>query len=248
MKIIKIFLSGVLILSLLSIMTACDSSKKLLTNVDIPKNISTEDEINPTQSADAVSDSKNVNGRIYNVTLLEFADNYNSIMMDTGGTDYIYKENWQKKGDVQRDANGVEYELYYYDHDIFTITVSVEVESGLVMNVGCGTTMSTFVKFDEQDNPNSDKILFVSAVMAASAAGFGQNSLNVLQDIFYRTTFDEVNELWYKGNVFSLTTKNDKNNSENDTMLLRVFPVTDELKNEWKILSYDEYISANTVQ
>lgn len=229
-------------------MTACDSPKKLLSNVDTPKSISTDDEINPTQSPDAVTDSENVNGKIYNVTLSEFTAKYNSIMMDTGGTDYIYKENWQKKGDVQRDANGVEYELYYYDHDIFTITVSVEIESGLVMNVGCGTTMNTFVEFDEQDNPNSDKILFASAVMAASASGFGQNSLNVLQDIFYRTTFDEVNELWYKGNVFSLTTKNDKNNSENDTMLLRVFPVTDELRSEWKILGYDEYISANTVQ
>ncbi len=84
--------------------------------------------------------------------------------------------------------------------------------------------------------------------MAAAAAGFNQNSLNVLQDIFYRTTFDEINELWYEGNVFSLTTKNDKNNSENDTMLLRVFPISDELKNEWKIQSYDEYIAGISMQ
>lgn len=243
MKIIKIFLSVILILLPLGIMTACDSPKKIFSNVDTPKSIATEDEVSPTQSAGAVTDSKNVNGKLYTVTLNGFTAQYNSIMMDTGGIDYLYKENWQKKGDIQKDANGIEYELYYYDEEIFTITVSVEVESGMIMNVGCGTTMNTFVKFDENEKPNSDRILHASAVMAAAAAGFNQNSLNVLQDIFYRTTFDEINELWYEGNVFSLTTKNDKNNSENDTMLLRVFPISDELKNEWKIQSYDEYIA-----
>lgn len=229
-------------------MTACDSPKKIFSNVDTPKSIVTEDEVSPTQSADAVTDSKNVNGKLYTVTLNGFTAQYNSIMMDTGGIDYLYKENWQKKGDIQKDANGIEYELYYYDEEIFTITVSVEVESGMIMNVGCGTTMNTFVKFDENEKPNSDRILHASAVMAAAAAGFNQNSLNVLQDIFYRTTFDEINELWYEGNVFSLTTKNDKNNSENDTMLLRVFPISDELKNEWKIQSYDEYIAGISMQ
>ncbi|HBM98153.1 MAG TPA: hypothetical protein DD413_01875 [Ruminococcus sp.] len=248
MKIIKIFLSVILILLPLGIMTACDSPKKIFSNVDTPKSIATEDEVNPTQSADAVADSKNVNGKLYTITLNGFTAQYNSIMMDTGGIDYLYKENWQKKGDIQKDANGIEYELYYYDEEIFTITVSVEVESGMIMNVGCGTTMNTFVKFDENEKPNSDRILHASAVMAAAAAGFNQNSLNVLQDIFYRTTFDEINELWYEGNVFSLTTKNDKNNSENDTMLLRVFPISDELKNEWKIQSYDEYIAGISMQ
>lgn len=115
----------------------------------------------------------------------------------------------------------------------------------MIMNVGCGTTMRTFVNIDDEENPNSDRILHASAVMAASVAGFEQSSLDVLQDIFYRTTFGEVDSLWYDGNVFSLTTKHDSSNSENDTMLLRVFPITDELKNEWKIESYEEFIAVN---
>lgn len=241
-KIVSILIVISAMLSAVS-MSACDSSSKLFSKVDTPKSIATEDEINPTQRPGAVMDSKNVNGKLYSVTLTGFTAQYNSIMMDTGGIDYLYKENWQKKGDVQKDANGVEYELYYYDQEIFTITVSVDVESGMIMNVGCGTTMNTFVKIDENDNPNSDRILHASAVMAAAAAGFNQNSLNVLQDIFYKTTFDEINELWYEGNVFILSTKNDKTNSENDTMLLRVFPISEELKNEWKIQSYEEYIA-----
>lgn len=233
-----------LILSLsasLGIMTACDKPGKIFSNIDAPKSIATEDEVRPTQSGGAVTDSDNVNGKLYTATLQSFTMQYNSIMMDTGGTDYMYKENWQKKDDVQRDANGVEYQLYYYDWEIFTITVAVEVNSGMIMNVGCGTTMNKFVGFDDEEKPNSDRILHVSAVMAAAAAGFNRNSLDVLQDIFYRTTFEEINELWYEGNVFSLTTKNDKSNSENDTMLLRVFPITDELKNEWNIQGYNEY-------
>lgn len=228
----------------LGVMTACDSSKNFFSNVDTPKKIATEDEVNPTQNPDAVADSENVNGRHYTATLQDFTMQYNSIMMETGGIDYLYKEKWNKKGDIQKDANGVEYQLYYYDEEIFTITAAVEVESKMIMNVGCGTTMNTFVNINDEENPNSDRILHASAVMAAAAAGFSQNSLDVLQDIFYRTTFGEVNELWYEGNVFSLTTNSDKSNSENDTMLLRVFPITDELKVEWNIQSYDEYISS----
>lgn len=246
-RIVSILIAISAIMSAVS-MTACENSSKMFSRVDTPKSIATEDEINPTQRADAVTDSENVNGKLYSVTLMEFTAQYNSIMMDTGGTDYLYKEKWQKKGDVQKDANGIEYELYYYNHKLFTITASVEVKSGMIMNVGCGITMNTFVKYDEEENPNSDRILHASAVMAAAAAGFNQNSLNILQDIFYRTTFDEINELWYEGNVFSLTTKSDKTNSENDTMLLRVFPISDELKNEWKIRSYDEYIAEITLK
>lgn len=223
------------------VMTACDKSGKIFSNIDAPKSIATKDEIKPTQNPDAVADSENVNGKCYTTTLQSFTMQYNSIMMDTGGVDYLYKENWKKKDDVQRDANGVVYQLYYYDEELFTITVSVEVGSEMIMNVGCGTTMNTFVGYDDDEKPNSDRILHASAVMAAAASGFSQNSLDVLQDIFYRTTFGEINELWYEGNVFSLTTKNDKSNSENDTMLLRVFPITDELKNEWNIQGYNEY-------
>lgn len=227
----------------LGIMTACDNSKNIFSSVDSPKSIATEDEVHPSQSPDSVEDCDNVNGRHYTNSLQDFTMKYNAIMMETGGVDYLYKENWKKKGDVQKDANGVEYQLYYYDEELFTMTVSVEVESKMIMNVGCGTTMNTFVNIDDDKEPNSDRILHASAVMAASAAGFDQNSLDVLQDIFYRTTFDEINELYYEGNVFSLTTKNDKTNSENDTMLLRVFPITDELKNEWNIQDYEEYIA-----
>lgn len=243
-KLFSVLALSLIILSACT-MTACNDSDSVFSNVDTPKSIATQDEVHPSQSPNAVKYSENVNGRLYAITLQEFTMKYNSIMMETGGIDYLYKENWQKKGDVQKDANGIEYQLYYYNEELFTITVSVETESNMIMNVGCGTTMRTFVNIDDEENPNSDRILHASAVMAASAAGFEQSSLDVLQDIFYRTTFGEVDSLWYDGNVFSLTTKHDSSNSENDTMLLRVFPITDELKNEWKIDSYEEFIAVN---
>lgn len=244
-KVISALVLSLIILSAYT-MTACNDSKSMFSSVESPKNIATQDEIHPSQSPDAVKDSENVNGRLYAITLQEFTMKYNSIMMETGGIDYLYKENWKKKGNVQKDTNGIEYQLYYYNEELFTITVSVETESNMIMNVGCGTTMNTFVNIDNEENPNSDRILHASAVMAASAAGFEQNSLDLIQDIFYRTTFGEVDSLWYEGNVFSLTTKHDSSDSKNDTMLLRVFPITDELKNEWKIQSYEEYIAVNS--
>ena len=59
----------------------------------------------------------------------------------------------------------------------------------------------------------------------------------MLQDIFYRTT-TESDTLWYDGYVFNLSTKEDRNDSKNNVMLFRVFPVTDELKEEWKLTEY----------
>lgn len=224
-------------------MTACTSSKDSINNVAKPGSIATGDEVHPTQAPTSVEESDNVNGMRYNTSLQEFTRRYNIIMMDTGGTDYLYRANWKIQGEIQKDNNGVEYQLYYYDEDIFTITAAVEVESGKLMNAGCGTTMNTFVALQDGIN-NSDKILYACAITAAALCGFNESSLDVLQDIFYRTTFEGTDSLWYEGNVFCLNTSVDSSDSENSTMLFRIFPISEELKAEWEIVGYEEYIAA----
>ncbi len=236
-KIIPVFIICITIF-----LTACSSGEGGLTNVEKPEGLSTSDEVHPTQSPDAVEESENINGAHYTATLQEFTGRYNSIMMDTGGTDYLYRANWKKQGAVQEDNNGVEYQLYYYNEELFTITAAVEIESGKIMNVGCGTTMNTFVT-QENDVNNSDTILHACAIEAAAVCGFNENSLDVLQDIFYRTTFENVDSLYYEGNVFCMDTNDDNENSENNTMLFRIFPISEALKTEWQITDYETYIA-----
>lgn len=56
----KVLFILTLILSL-GLLSACDSSENIFSNVDSPQSIATEDEIHPSQSPDAVADSENVN-------------------------------------------------------------------------------------------------------------------------------------------------------------------------------------------
>ena len=81
-------------------------------------------------------------------------------------------------------------------------------------------------------------ILGKAALMAEIACGFEEGSETVLQDIFFKTTTESDDSLWYKGYVFNMSTKEDDNDSKNNIMLFRVFPVTDSLKNEWKLKEY----------
>lgn len=227
------------------ILTACSDSGGSLSDIGKPNSLATSDEVYPTQNATAAEESDNVNGMHYTSTLNEFSNKYNLIMMNAGGRDYLYKANWKKQGDIKSDSNGVEYQCYYYNVKNFNLTATVEVESEKIMNLGCGTTMNTFVGQEDGVN-NSDTILQACSVMAAAVCGFDESSLDVLQDIFYRTTFENSNSLWYEGNIFCMSTQEDKNNSENNIMLFRIFPVTDELRDEWKIPDYEEYIASLT--
>ena len=179
----------------------------------------------------------------FTLTLPEFTEKYNEIARRTDGILAINKEKGRVNGDVKTDTNGVEVRYYYYDETDTNFTVTVEVQTGKIMNIGCGTTMSNFVAQDDNSS-NSDKILKKSAIMAAAVCQFPTDSLDVLQDIFYRTTFDSSSSFWYQGFIFTLSTQENKSDSEKSVMLLRVFPVKDELKDEWKVTDYEAYAAS----
>ena len=48
------------------------------------------------------------------------------------------------KRQPQNDANGTEYQYYYYNADKINFTASVETKTNYIMNIGLGTTMSNF--------------------------------------------------------------------------------------------------------
>ena len=193
--------------------------------VDAPDKFSTLDEAKVTENPNIRKESENVNGMCYAITLEEFTYNYNEML---------------------NDANGTEYQYYYYDADKISFTASVETKTNYIMNIGLGTTMSNFVSIENEKN-NSDTILMKSAVMAAAVSGMGINKVDTIQDIFYLTTFENTNELWYNGNVYALSTNEDKADSERSTMLFRTFPISDEVKENWGIDEYESYV-ANATQ
>lgn len=212
--------------------------------IDRPEKISTGDQIYSAKNENAVEESDNVNGMRFTLSLSEFTDKYNEIARQTDGVWAIDKSKWKVNGDETTDSNGVKIRYYYYDESNCSLTATVEADTGKLLNAGLGTTMANFVE-QTDTTYNSDLILKKCAVIATAACQFPTESLDVMQDIFYRTTFETNNSFWYQGFIFTLSTQEDSSDSQKSVMLLRVFPVKDELKDEWNITDYDEYIAQN---
>lgn len=217
---------------------ACSQGFKL--NIAQPKSITTGDEVEEPEAefeTTAIEPSDNVNGKRFSITLYEFTERYNAAKRLLGDTDLIMSGNWRENGETQTDNNGVEIQYFYYDDYNVNITATVEVESGKLVNIGCGTTMSNFMAQESGEN-NSDAVLRKAALMAEAACCLGESELDNLQNIFYQITTGSEDSMWYEGFVFSLSTQEDKSNSKNSIMLFRVFPVSSELKKEWKLTEY----------
>jgi len=240
MKIFKFILSGVLMAALLFCLSACgekDASEEIK-KIEKPKTAATQDEPDIAAKSDAVEISPNVNGVRFNMTLLQFTQQYNEAKQRRGeGEEIINYNNWRKNGEPSMDENNVPVQYWYYDDADVSFTATVEINTQKLLNIGCGTTMNRFMSMTD-DEKNSDIIIGKAALMAQIACVFPGDSEPVLQDIFYRTTTENNDTLWYSGFVFHLSTKQDKSDSKNNTMLFRVFPITDELKEEWKLVAY----------
>lgn len=238
----KNFLILCIALCLMWSFSGCSNSNNTTAITDAPEKISTLDEAKIKLDPNAVEKSENVNGMRYSSTLEEFSKKYNEMLKEMGSLDMINGKGWQKKGDVTYDSNGVKIQYYFYEADKISFTATVEVNSNKIMNIGLGTTISNFLS-TENDKNNSDIVLMKSGAMAAAVCGYPIEKINILQDVFYRTTFENVNELWYDGNVYCLSTREDRGNSERSTMLFRVFPISDEHKGNWEIVDYEQYIA-----
>ena len=227
-----LLLSAVFVLSL----AACSKDSVKL-EIDQPKSISTIEDGEEATVSDAIEASENVNGKRFALTLHEFTVRYNTAKRLVKDTDLIIEGNWREMGDPETDNKGIDFQYYYYDDHNVNITATEEIESGKLMNVGVGTTMSHFMAEESGEN-NSDNILRKAALMADAACCFGSDKIDTLQDIFYQIATGPEDSLWYEGFVFSLSTKENKTDNKNGIMLFRVFPVTDDLRKEWRLTDY----------
>ena len=225
-------LSALFVLSL----AACSKDSVKL-NIDQPKSISTMEDGEEAPISDAIEASDNVNGKRFALTLHEFTVRYNTAKKLVKDTDLIMEGNWREMGDPETDNKGVDFQYYYYDDHNVNITATEEIESGKLMNVGVGTTMSHFMAEESGEN-NSDEILRKAALMADAVCCFGSDKIDTLQDIFYQIATGAEDNLWYEGFVFTLSTKENKTDSKNGIMLFRIFPVTEDLRKEWRLTDY----------
>ena len=212
-KTLVLIVAAILMLSLFG----CSDKKNADVSgvVDAPDKFSTLDEAKVTENPNIRKESENVNGMCYAITLEEFTYNYNEMLKEAGNLDMINPKGWKMLGSPQNDANGTEYQYYYYNADKINFTASVETKTNYIMNIGLGTTMSNFVSIENEKN-NSDTILMKSAVMAAAVSGMGINKADSERSTMLFRTFpisDEVKENWgideyesYVANATQVTT------------------------------------------
>lgn len=220
-------------------MAACSNSPAI-NQQQVQANLSTVDEIYPAQNLNSIEKSDNVNGVRFTLTLEEYTEKFNKIKRSLGEDDLIPKDGWKQKSDVKADENHVSLCYYYYNGDTYNLTATVEVESKKLVNVGLGTTISNFMS-DEGNAEASNKTLENAAIMAEAVCQFPTGSESFLENVFYRVTTDSGDSVWYQGFVFSLSTQENKTDSKSSIMLYRVFPVSDELKEEWELVEYENF-------
>lgn len=186
----------------------------------------------------AIENSDNVNGARFNTTLEAFTRRYNEAKQRLGETDLIVFNKWQKHGGETNDDNGIKIQYYYYDEENTNFTATVEVESQKLLNIGFGTTMAYYMGQTGKQS-NSETALQKAALMAQAACQYQDSSAEILTEIFRQTTTDENETLWFQHCVYKLDTQQDKQDSKNNIMLFRVFPIADRLKSEWKLKEYN---------
>lgn len=239
MKKLKAMAAALLAAATVFCCAACGEKSNNIKEIDNPGTTPAQDDVSIVSDGKAVEQSPNVNGKRFNMTLREFTVLYNETKTINGESELIHLGNWRETGDPKKDDNGVEIQYWHYDDPTVSFTATVELKTGKLLNIGCGTTVSKFMGMTDEKN-NSDIILGKAALMAKTVCRFPDGSEPVLQDIFFQTTTGDNDSLWYNGFVFNLSTKEDSSDSKNDIMLFRVFPVTDKLKEEWKLEEYGE--------
>lgn len=195
----------------------------------------TRDEAVIAVSEGAVEDSLNVNGKRFNITLYDFTAKYNAEKKKRGDTDLLIMSEWRKNGQDTKDSKGVRIQYYYYDDEGMSITVTVETESEKLVNVGCGTTNKKFT-----DEDTRLRILMNASLMAQIVCGYDSGMMITLQDIFRQTSNGSDKSLYYDGFVFTLATKENVGESKEELMHFRVFPISQELRTEWKLKEYQK--------
>ncbi len=216
--------------------SACNTKDNKL-NIERQTQSASNDEIYPAQNLNSTEDSDNVNGKRFTLTLEDFVEKYNNIQNSLGNDEKLKVSGWKKNGEASNDNNGVKIQYYYYDDKDINYTATVEVESQKILNVGCGTTTSKFM-IQENNADDDNETIKKAAIMAEAVCQFPSGSEEFLQNIFYKITTESSDSIWYQGFVFSLSTKEDKNDSKNNVLLFRVFPIEDELKEEWNLSEY----------
>ena len=182
----------------------------------------------PDPAEDNFTEFNSETGLRMNMTLNTFTTAFNEMNTELGGKDFPYKK-WKKKG--KSSQNGLDYVYYYLKKGSITLTATVEKESLYLINIGCGSSAEYYT----EKTKNKNKLLKLSAIMAAVAGGYEAQHVPFFTNVFTAAIEQKDRCLWYNNWIY-LYEKTKK------TRLFRVMPATSETAVEWNIENYESYV------
>lgn len=230
-----------LILSVLLLCTSCGGTENTKnSSSESPQKVSTEDEAYPSPKITNWEPSPNSTGARYNMNLKEYTDAFNEMYNSLGGgSEAIDYAQWKKMKSGEKDEeSGMIYDYYYYADDKAVLTATVEQESGKIMNLGCGTTVSVFV--DKTTADYQTIILTMTGIMASVAGGYTVDNVTFFADLFIDTISNTNNSFWYNNGIYLLNIEEGETDADS-TMLFRVVPAVDALEEEWDLIDYKDF-------
>lgn len=240
-KIVCLILSATILLLLPSCSSTTTTPEKA---TKVSNKTATPDEVYPYPSYQNWEESDNSTGARFKMTLKEYTEAFNKMYNSLGGgSQEIDYSKWENLSSGQVDENGVAYDYYYYANDKAVLTATVEQESGKLMNIGCGTTVSVFV--NEKETQYQTIILAMTGIMACVAGGYTVDDVTFFADLYVDTISSTNNSFWYNNGIYLLSVEEEETN-EDSTMLFRVVAATDEIEEEWHLVNYKTFLQENT--
>lgn len=235
----------ILAASLLLLVTSCNTSpEKSSDSSAATKDIATADEGYPNPQKKTREESNNATGARFNMTLEEYTEEFNKMYNSLGGgSEEIDFSQWQNLKSGQLDENGIAYDYYYYAGDNAVLTATVEQESGKLMNLGCGTTVSVFI--NENDTQYQSVILAMTGIMACVAGGYSVDNVTFFADLYVDTISGTNNSFWYNNCIYLLNVEEGESD-EDSTMLFRIVAAEDSIEKEWQLINYKTYLKEKT--
>lgn len=174
----------------------------------------------------------------YDMTLWDYTLAFNSMYMSLGGgsLEGIELKDWVLTEKAKKDENGVVYDCYYYNNGKIVLTATVETDTEMVLNLGCGTTMAQFTS----DHSLRLEILTVCGIMAAVAGGYDSNAVTFFDNLFVDTIDSDDHCFWYEKGIYLLSYE-ERESVDESTLLFRTMPASANIRDKWNLKDYRDY-------
>lgn len=181
----------------------------------------------PTPISNTIESSDNSYGACYKFTLgsitKEMVGDFESLNL------HLDISNWETLSTGLVDDNGVRYSSYCNHVGAVTVTAAVEIESGKLMNIGCGCQTKQL-----SDKAFKRNFLRLAALIAVHAGGYSKDDLDYFIGIYKTLVDGDDDTLRYESSLYIESV-------DDSTTVLMTMPCSETVLRKNQYIKYDLY-------